>query len=187
MYLRKNFCSKFAERNVQAGEVATVVEECRYDFQTAAIFHVRRDLVAGEKAMQRFHRETVTGVDAQNRFGVGDRALEFDFDFRGERVEQRRQTGGDTLIRPDEFFAQRGEFGAAAACGFDQRRAEDFLAAAQNAPCIAVGELRACAGFRQAAVFADADEQVDEALHNGFAVQRLQLPRRADLDLEHYL
>ena len=137
--------------------------------------------------MQRFDRETVAGVNAQDGFRMRHGALEFHFDFGCEAIEQRRQTGGYTFIRPNEFLAQCGEFGTAAARGFHEWRAENLLPAAQNAPRIAIRELRTRAGLRQAAVFADAHEKIDETLHHRFAVERVQLPVRANLYFEHYL
>jgi hypothetical protein len=156
---REDLLLELAPGDVEASEIALRMVEGRERVRAAFVAHLQRDMPAGEEVAQRREREGVARVDAQRAAGIRRRALELRLDLRGHALQERREAGGDTLLRPQQLVAQRRELRAAPAAAEGDGRPERLPCALQEAPRVPVRIARALAGGRERARLVDAREE----------------------------
>ncbi len=127
---------------MQAGEVAGALRQRDQRILVADIAQVDADAgLAVEEFAQLCHRKAVAGMDADH----GRALLEERLDLAGKLLRQVFELQAEprlhALARPHQPLAERGEFGALAALGFDQRRAEELRPLLDQIPDVAVGEV----------------------------------------------
>ncbi len=162
---RQHFPLEFADRHVEAGNVAGTLRKCCNRLKAAAVLQVVAHLVRLQEVMQRRHREAMAGVQAQRGARLVDQFLQFDFQFRCQAFQRGGEPRGNALAGPHQLLRQRRERAAAPAGLGNQRAAEQGLRVAQDAPGVAVGQAGGLRRLADAACALDMPEQGHQAGH----------------------
>ena len=151
-------------RQVHAREVAAAVGQRgrRIDVTDIAEIHLQPGFPAQQLA-QRRHRESVAGMDANDRAGFRQHGVDLALEFLRQVLQLRAQTRLQALARPHKPLPERRQDRAAPLAAFHQRRLEELRPLLDQVPGMPIADLRA---FGRAADLAGGTDLVEEIQHD---------------------
>ncbi|MNQ63859.1 hypothetical protein D3C85_782560 [compost metagenome] len=172
--------------HLETRQIALVALQRGQRLDRGAVAQFQPGLAVAHVLHQRFHRETVAGVQAQVRAGFRQQALQFFLQFRGHAVQGRHQPRLDAAVGPQQALREGRELRALTAVGDEKLRAEDGFEAAQHAPAVAVRQPAGTAGARDIARGVYGRQQRKHVLqrHGRQIVVSAQCPLRPQADTE---
>jgi hypothetical protein len=135
---------------------------------------------------QRFHRETMAGVQPQVRTAFGQQTLQFFLQLGGHAVQRGHQPCLDAAVGPQQPLRERRQLRALAPVGDQQLGAEDAFKTAQHAPGVPVRQAAGPASARDVARGVNRGQQGQHVLqrHGIGTVVATQGPLRPQADTE---
>src|SRR5229473_1121818 len=126
-------------------------------------------------------------MNADNGRTVMQERFDLGHEFLREILKLRTETGLHALSGPYQFFTERGQRGALAAMGFDQRDAEKIRPLFDEIPDMTIGKAGVVRGTGE---FPGLSDLVENSEHDDGGVGTAlpaKSPDRLDVDVQHEL